>query len=135
MLKTQLIRWIPFLALGLVLACGGSSSGKKPGGGARGEMAAKTGDQSTGSNAKGDKAQATNEGPTANDATCDAELEGVAWCDSDSKIIFCAEGAWYALDCADFEAEAQCAFDEESLVVDCFVVSEEEDGADQGDGV
>ena len=51
---------------------------------------------------------------------CTAELEGLAWCDTDSELLFCSDGEWYQLDCAKLESGGFCGFDLESLEVSCF---------------
>src|SRR5262245_55409200 len=81
-----------------VMACAGGGT-KTKGAGVKGAAAAKSSDQKSGGNAKATMGSATNQGATAHDATCDADLDGVGWCDSDSEIIFCASGSWYLLDC------------------------------------
>jgi hypothetical protein len=97
----------------------------KKGGGAKGSAAAKSAGQKTGSTATENKSKAEDKGATLEDATCDAELEGTAWCGSDTHAIFCAEGHWYELDCAQVGGDV-CAETTDAHVVDCDAVDEVE---------
>lgn len=108
------------LALGLV-GCGGSGGAKTKGGGDKGAAAAKASNQKSGSNATSKMGSAQSQGSDSGGITCDGDLEGIAWCDSDTNIIFCSGGTWYLLDCEAFEAGAFCGVDLESAEVDCYV--------------
>ncbi len=78
---------------------------------------AKSDGQKTGGNASGAKSKAASKGDTAEDVKCDADFEGVAWCGSDTSVVFCSGGEWYELDCS-AAGLGVCAEDEDHLV-DC----------------
>lgn len=59
------------------------------------------------------------------DLVCDAESDGVAFCDDDTNLVFCAEGEWWSLDCPAIEDGAFCGEDADSLLVDCAVEGED----------
>jgi hypothetical protein len=95
----------------------GSSANAKKGSDAKG-AAAKTAGQTTGGTATSNVSSATDKGTSYEDATCDADLEGTAWCDDDTTVIFCSGGNWYALDCAQIGGDL-CAETIDAHVVDC----------------
>ena len=100
--------------------CASSSAAKKKkkkGAGAKG-AAAKSAGQKTGGAASGAKATGEKKGAEEEGATCDAELEGVAWCGDDTHVITCAGGEWYSVDCAALNG-GLCAEDPEALLIDC----------------
>jgi hypothetical protein len=47
---------------------------------------------------------------------CDASAEGIAWCDNEFDIAFCASGGWWLLDCS--VLDAFCGDD--GTTVDCY---------------
>ena len=53
--------------------------------------------------------------------TCDASVEGLAWCDSEVDVAFCSGGTWWSLDCSAVDEAAFCGYDIDSDVIDCFV--------------
>lgn len=55
---------------------------------------------------------------------CDEELEGLAWCDSDTALLFCHDGDWYELDCNEVETGGFCGFNVDDEEVSCFVDAE-----------
>ena len=125
------------LVTALSLACGApAAAGAKTKGGGEKGSAAKDAGQKTGGTASGKTDQATNSGADVDGITCDDSLEGVAWCESDTEIIFCTGGSWYLLDCVAFDETAFCGIDE-AATVDCYAddVSAEdvEDVEDTGD--
>lgn len=100
-----------------------SSSSTSPktatkGSGQKGATAAKGAGQKTGSTATDNKDKAQDQGAEYEGATCDAELEGTAWCGDEHTAIFCSDGHWYALDCASIGGDL-CAETTDSHVVDC----------------
>lgn len=103
-------------------ACGGGA--KTKGGGDKGAAAAKASNQKSGGNAQGKQSSATSQGSDSGGVACDGELDGVAWCNSDTEIIFCSGGSWYLLDCEAFEVGAFCGLDVDALEVDCYVEAE-----------
>jgi hypothetical protein len=100
--------------------CSAKTSTKAKAGGAKGPAAAKTDKQKGGDKATAKKESGTKKGAEVEGVACDAELEGVAWCGSESEVIFCAAGEWYALDCAQVEAGAFCGEDADTNIIDCF---------------
>lgn len=102
-------------------ACGGGGT-KAKGGGAKGSAAQGAG-QKGGGTAQSDHSMGNDMGATYEGVTCDASTDGLAWCDSDTEIAFCAGGEWWLLDCSapaiggDF-----CGDDGET--VDCYAASE-----------
>ncbi len=123
------MRTLFVLAVALSLAaCGGSSSKAKPktattqkAGGAKSAEAAKTSSQKAGSAVTDAKGSATSKGETDGGVACDGSLEGVGFCASDTAVVFCAGGEWWALDCSALDAEAFCGVDSETAQLDCWV--------------
>jgi hypothetical protein len=109
------IRTIMF-ALALV-ACGSSGQATK-GSGAKGSGAKDAG-QKAGGTAEGDKGMASSDGSEYEGVTCDETFEGVAWCDSDTTIVFCTGGTWWALDCSAVGGDVCAELDD---TVDCYQV-------------
>jgi hypothetical protein len=101
---------------------GTSSGGAAPtrAGGDKG-AAAKTSNQKSGGRAAGAQSQATDRGTEVDGILCDVTTEGLAWCDSDTTIVFCAGGDWYELNCSAIEADAFCGLELPERIVDCFV--------------
>ena len=60
-------------------------------------------------------------GASYEDVTCDSSTEGLAWCDSDTEIAFCASGTWWLLDCSGVGGDF-CGDDGET--VDCYAADE-----------
>ena len=60
-------------------------------------------------------------GETYLGVTCDASMEGAAWCDTETEVAFCSGGVWYLMDCSALDELAWCGYDEAYDVVDCFV--------------
>ncbi len=90
------------------------------GGGQTGEAASSSG-QKGGSRSTGSQSLATSQGSETEGLVCDASTDGIAWCDDDTNILFCADGAWWLLDCGAVEAGAFCGYDEDLNIVDCYV--------------
>lgn len=109
-----------FLVTALALAACASNSSKPTKGSTATGSAAKDAGQKAGSTAENDKSMATDDGATYENVTCDSSFEGVAWCDSDTSIVFCAGGEWWSLDCGaiggDFCAESEST-------VDCYALN------------
>jgi hypothetical protein len=101
-----------------------SAKPKAKAGGAKGPAAASTDKQKGGAKATAKKDSGMNKGAEVDGVACDAALEGIAWCGSESEVVFCAAGAWYALDCAQVESGAFCGEDVDTNTVDCFVAEE-----------
>ena len=98
----------------------GSKAAPKKGGGAKGPAAAQA-KQKPGAKASGAKGVA--KGPDLEGSTCNAETEGVAWCDSDSSLVLCSAGTWYAVDCTAIGGDV-CATDLDTETVDCYAVAD-----------
>jgi len=104
-----------------IAACGGNKA-KAKGGGTKGTAATSSG-QKAGGNAETGKSKGTGKGATYEGVTCEQATEGLAWCDSETELAFCAGGAWYLLDCShpdiggDFCGEAEDT-------IDCFAADE-----------
>jgi hypothetical protein len=108
------------LALG---ACSDSSTGKaSKGGGQKGTAAMGTG-QKAGSSAEGDKSKGMDESATYEGVTCDSSTEGLAWCDSDTDIAFCAGGEWWLLDCSHPDIGGDFCGDDGDTI-DCYAASD-----------
>ncbi|HZO17183.1 MAG TPA: hypothetical protein VFB62_28090 [Polyangiaceae bacterium] len=97
------------------------------GGGRKGSEAAEEG-QKSGSNATSHQDQAQEQGNEVDEIVCDAENEGVGWCDDDVSVVFCASETWWRLDCTALDPASYCDYDDDDNVVDCFVDVEEEEG-------
>ena len=102
-------------------ACGGGSKPAK-GGGARG-AAAKGSGQTSGGTATGDKGQGTQKGETYEGVTCDSSTDGLAWCDSDTDVVFCSGGVWYLLDCSSPEIGGDVCGETDDTI-DCYAADE-----------
>lgn len=101
-----------------------NSAKAKKGGGSKGTAAASA-KQKPGATASGAKASGVAKGAELDGATCDGTTDGVAWCDSDSTVVLCSDGAWLAIDCSAIGGDV-CATDLDTLTVDCVVVDEAE---------
>lgn len=121
-LVSSLLFITPLLAAGSGCASKSSASAKKKGGGAKGAGAAQA-KQKPGAKASGAKASGVAKGADLEGSTCNAETEGVAWCDSDTTVVLCSGGTWYAVDCAAMGGDV-CATDLDTEVVDCVTVAE-----------
>lgn len=105
-------------------ACGGGDDGgKKKGSGKKGRDAVNNG-QTTGGTAQSGAGSAQGAGQDFDGVPCDAEAEGIAWCASDTEVVFCSGGEWYILDCWDIGAD-YCA--EDDFSVDCYLEDGEGD--------
>ena len=114
----------PLLASEAGCASKSSASAKKKGGGAKGPAAVQT-KQKPGATASGAKASGVSKGTDLEGSTCNAETEGVAWCDSDTAVVLCSGGTWYAVDCAAIGGDV-CATDIDTATVDCYAVADVE---------
>lgn len=92
---------------------------KKKGAGSKGATAAKSSSQKAGSTAANKASTGTKKGDTVDDVKCDASIEGVAWCNSDTEIILCTAGEWYAVDCA-AAVGGVCGDDLDTNTIDCY---------------
>lgn len=110
------------LAVLVLAACGGSSAKATKGGGAKGTSAQSSG-QKAGGMATADKSKGTDKGATYEGVTCDASTEGLAWCDSDTEIAFCAGGEWWLLDCANPQIGGDFCGDDGNTI-DCYASDE-----------
>lgn len=99
----------------------GSSSaavkGKK-GSTASGPAASKSAGQKNGSTITENQSKAADKGEDFEGVACDAELEATAWCGDEHTAIFCHEGHWYGLDCAQIGGDV-CAETTDAHTVDC----------------
>ena len=117
------------LCMGFVYACGGSSpSSQSPGahaqkGGGQKGAAAKGSGQHVGGHATNDRAKGADKGATYEDLTCDGDLEGLAWCDSETELAFCAGGQWWVLDCSHPDIDGDFCGDN-GATVDCYASAE-----------
>lgn len=100
-----------------------SASSKQKGGGQKGAAAASAKQQNGGTASSAAATSGTDQGSDYEGATCDDSTEGVAWCDSDTTVILCSSGTWYAVDCSSIGADV-CATDLDSQVVDCYSADE-----------
>ena len=91
---------------------------KGKGGGERDAKEAKVADQKLGDAAR--KAEATKKEAVWDGLSCNASTEGVAFCDSNSSLIFCADNAWREIDCAKAVSGSFCGYDSATHRVDCF---------------
>lgn len=115
---TKSLAVLSVLAL-LAPACS-SKSGKTKGGGEKGAAAA-TANQKAGGTAKGDQSKADDKGVTYEEVTCDDSHDGLGWCDSETEIIFCAAGHFYALDCSTIGGDF-CGDD--GATIDCYAAAD-----------
>lgn len=106
----------------LAIACG-SGGGKSKGGGSKGTGAQSSG-QKAGGNAEGGKSMGTQEGETYEGVTCDSSTEGLAWCDSDTEVAFCSDGAWWLLDCSHPDIGGDFCAEADDGTVDCYAADE-----------
>jgi hypothetical protein len=93
-----------------------SKSSKTKGGGAKG-AAAKDAGQKVGGTASGDTSSATDSGAVYEEVTCDDTDDGLAWCDSDTSLVFCSGGHFYLLDCSGVGGDV-CGDD--GSTIDCY---------------
>ena len=107
--------------IGSLVACSGGSKPQK-GGGQMG-TAAKDAGQKAGGHAEGDKSKGTDMGSTYDSVTCDSSTEGLAWCDSETNIAFCAGGEWWILDCSHPDIGGDFCGDD-GQTVDCYANDE-----------
>lgn len=92
---------------------------KKKGAGSKGATAAKSSSQKAGSTAANKASTGTKKGDTVDDVKCDAPIEGVAWCNTDTEIVLCTGGEWYAVDCA-AAVGGVCGEDLDTKTIDCY---------------
>ena len=115
--------------MALVYACGGSTpaaqgpSGKAEKGGGQKGAAAKGSGQHVGGHATADRSKGADKGATYEDLTCDAGLDGLAWCDSAAEIAFCSGGEWWILDCTHPDIDGDFCADN-GATVDCYAEAE-----------
>ena len=110
------LAWVAAATLALP-AC---KSGAQKAGGTTGSTAKSKGQQG-GAQATGSRDQASDQGAERDGLVCDESSDGVGWCESDSEVVFCAEGSWWLLDCAVVEEGAYCGYDDAANEVDCYV--------------
>jgi hypothetical protein len=118
--------------LGLIYACSpaaptgvqspASGGHAQKGGGQKG-AAAKGSHQHVGGHASHDRAKGSDKGASYEDVGCDAEDEGLAWCDSATEIAFCSGGEWWVLDCAHPDIDGDFCGDNGDTV-DCYVAAD-----------
>jgi hypothetical protein len=128
----MLAKWMISAAccMGLVFACGGSSTtvvqnptAKAEKGGGQKGTAAKGSGQKVGGRATADKSKGADKGAVYQDLTCDADLEGLSWCDSASEIAFCSGGEWWILDCTHPDIDGDFCGDNGNTV-DCYLAAD-----------
>ncbi len=106
--------------------CSSSSAAakkKKKSGGNKGAGAQSAGQKAGGAAEGGAKAGA-NKGAEYEQVTCDAALEGVAWCDDAATVVTCVGGSWYAVSCLSLNGGV-CAEDD-NHIIDCDAENEVE---------
>ncbi|HZO11938.1 MAG TPA: hypothetical protein VFB62_01725, partial [Polyangiaceae bacterium] len=101
------------------------------GGGERDAKEAKVADQKLGDAAR--KAEATKKEAVWDGLSCNGSTEGVAFCDSKTSLIFCADNAWREIDCARAVSGSFCGYDSATHRVDCFQGAVLVDGPDDED--
>jgi hypothetical protein len=102
----------------------GAKKGTK-GTASKGPTASKTSGQKSGGSVTSNKSKAEDKGAEYEGATCDEALEGTAWCGDETTAIFCLDGHWYALDCAEVGGDI-CAETTDLHVVECLAPEEVE---------
>lgn len=108
------------------------------GGGQDSAKAAGIGNQklSATSKAKDKKDDAKKKDGKVDDVACEAANEGLAFCDSDTNLVFCMGGGWWELDCGKAVAGSLCGYDAETFEVDCWEAAglvEDEEAEEAGD--
>jgi hypothetical protein len=103
----------------LTTGCSSKSAAKKNKGSAAKGSAAKGSGQKGGATATGDKSKGQPQGADYEDVTCNGDTDGLAWCDSDTSIVFCSDNVFYTLDCSSVGGDV-CAEDPDSKSVDCY---------------
>jgi len=103
---------------------GCSAAAKKKKGATQKGAAAKSDGQKAGGSSTGAKSKASSKGDNVDGLACDEAAEGVAWCNSDTAIVFCAGGDWYELDCG--AAGLGVCAEGDDHVVDCFSADDAE---------
>ena len=106
------------ISIMIALAACGTSSSPTKNSSAKGS-GAKAAGQKAGGTAEGNKSTATSNGTEYEDVACDDTMEGVAWCDSDTTVIFCTGGSWYSLDCSAIGGDFCAELDD---TVDCYAI-------------
>jgi hypothetical protein len=108
----------PLAATGCSSKSSGAAPSKNKGSTTKG-TAAKGSGQKNGTSATGAKGKGQAQGASYEGVTCDADSDGLAWCDSDTTIVFCSDNVFYSLDCSSVGADV-CAEDPDSKSVDCY---------------
>ena len=104
----------------VVLAVGCGKPAPAKGSGAKSTSAAKDSGQKASAQVKNGTSKAQSSGATKDGVTCDASLEGVGFCGSDTTVVFCTQGQWWALECTAIDSTAYCGVDPESGL-DCWL--------------
>jgi hypothetical protein len=105
---------------------------KAKGGGEKDAKKAQESTQKVSDKAKSKKADAKKGAAQVDGVDCTPELEGVAWCETETAINFCMEGEWWELDCGKAFPGSFCGYEEASDAVDCWEAAAFE-GGDDGD--
>ena len=134
MMKTIAAVFCSLILVSAYSACGGgtantsvngptsSGSHAKKGGGSKGASAKGSG-QHVGGHATADRSKGVQRGSSYEDLGCDAEDEGLAWCDSETELAFCAGGEWWVLDCSHPDIDGDFCGDVGNTV-DCYATAD-----------
>jgi hypothetical protein len=79
--------------------------------------------QHVGEHAAHDREHGEHHGASYDDVGCDADDDGLAWCDSETTLAFCSAGEWWVLDCSHPDIAGDYCGDS-GETVDCYVASE-----------
>jgi hypothetical protein len=133
---TGVTRSMKTISIGLLVAmfayaCAPNApSTQSPGGGSHAHKSspkkgseARDSGQHVGGHATHDRSRGNDRGASYEDLTCDQSDEGLAWCDSDTELVFCSGGEWWSLDCAHPDINGDFCGDE-GTTVDCFATAE-----------
>jgi hypothetical protein len=102
-------------------ACGKAAPAK--GSGAKAATAAKDSNQKASSSVTGSTSKAQSTGTMKDGVSCDASLEGVGFCASETTVAFCSNGQWWALECSALDSTAFCGVDTDGAL-DCWLAAE-----------
>ncbi len=103
-------------------ACGKAAPTK--GSGAKTTDAAKSSGQKASPKVAAEKSKGTSSGASKDGVTCDASLEGVGFCATDTTVVFCTGGEWWALECSALDAASFCGVDDLGAL-DCWLATGE----------
>ena len=122
MVRSKMSMFVVATAIAAMAACGGGGGSKVKGGGQKGAAAMGSG-QKGGGNAQADKSKGTSEGEIYEGVTCNDATDGLAWCETDTEVAFCAAGTWWLLDCTHPDIGGDVCGDDGSTI-DCYALDE-----------